>query len=38
MVAPPTKELDQLPNLSYKLSTLFKATELEHEGEKESFK
>ena len=33
-----TKELDQLPDFSYKLSNLFKATKLEHEGEKESFK
>lgn len=37
MVTPPTKELDQLPDFSYKLSTLFKATKLEHEEEKESF-
>ena len=33
----PPKELDQLPDFSYKLSTLFKATKLEHEEEKESF-
>ena len=34
----PTKELDQLPYFSYKLSTLFRATKLKHEGEKECFK
>ena len=34
----PTKELDQLPDFSYKLSTLFNATKLEHEEENESFK
>lgn len=34
----PTKELDQLPDFSYKLRIFFKATKLEHEEEKESFK